>query len=689
MAYTINLTNGTIFATIPDGTVNTSSSMTLIGKNYAGYGQFLDDNFIHLLENSANTTAPSAPLTGQLWWDSTNTLLKVYSGTGGWKGLGGATASATQPSPNIVGDLWYDSTNQQLKVCSVAGNPGTFIVVGPAYSSSQGTSGAIPISINDTSATPHVVTALYANNNLVAIVSGDTTFTPAAPYSTNFPQIYKGTTVWNVGSASGNISNPGNVTLTAAGTTALTVASTGAYVTGLITATGNVLGANVNTGGLISATGNITSVANVSGGNILTGGLISATSSVTSAANITGGNVLSGGLMSATSTITAAANITGGNLITGGLISAASTIISAANVSSAGLVVGAAGASVTGNIQGGNISTPGLISAAGNVTSLYYFGNGSQLTGLSAAVSVSQIALGTSVANVTASGGNIAFTVGGVSNVMVISTTDAIAANVSVNKITHTGTNAIGNIGSASAYFQQAFVDTVNSTAINATSHIGTVVSVTGNITGGNVLGGANVNATTHTGTTVSVSGNITGGNVSATGNVTAASSLNVGAGIFNSAANGVGNIGSSSTYFNTIFAKSTSAQYADVAERFAADEFLAPGTVVELGGTAEITKSTQDLSDSVFGVISTQAAYLMNNGAGGDETHPPVAMTGRVPVQVVGTVNKGDRLVSAGEGYARAALPGEATAFNVIGRALANKTTKDLGLVEAIVTIK
>jgi hypothetical protein len=215
------------------------------------------------------------------------------------------------------------------------------------------------------------------------------------------------------------------------------------------------------------------------------------------------------------------------------------------------------------------------------------------------------------------------------------------------------------------------------------------VVSVTGNITGGNVLGGANVNATTHTGTTVSVTGNITGGNISVSGNVSAGSSLNVGAGIFNSAANGVGNIGSSSTYFNTIFAKSTSAQYADVAERFAADEFLAPGTVVELGGIAEITKSTQDLSDRVFGVISLQPAYLMNGGAGEDRTHPPVAMTGRVPVQVIGPVSKGDRLVSAGDGCARAARPGEATAFNVIGRALGHKTTADLGMVEAIVTIK
>jgi hypothetical protein len=138
-----------------------------------------------------------------------------------------------------------------------------------------------------------------------------------------------------------------------------------------------------------------------------------------------------------------------------------------------------------------------------------------------------------------------------------------------------------------------------------------------------------------------------------------------------------------------TVSGNQVNANYADVAERFAADEILAPGTVVELGGSAEITKVRNELSDSVFGVISTRAAYLMNSKAGTDETHPPVAMTGRVPVFVIGVVNKGDRLVSAGNGTARSALPGEATAFNVIGRALTSKSTADLGTVEAIVTIK
>jgi hypothetical protein len=158
---------------------------------------------------------------------------------------------------------------------------------------------------------------------------------------------------------------------------------------------------------------------------------------------------------------------------------------------------------------------------------------------------------------------------------------------------------------------------------------------------------------------------------------------------IAHSGANGVGNIGSSSSYFNQVFAQATTALYADVAERFASDVAYAPGTVVELGGSAEITKVTDDASDRVFGVISTKPAFTMNGGAGSDATHPAVAMTGRVPVQVKGAVRKGDRLISAGDGMARAALAGEATAFNVIGRALTDKLDSAIGTVEAIVTIK
>ena len=181
----------------------------------------------------------------------------------------------------------------------------------------------------------------------------------------------------------------------------------------------------------------------------------------------------------------------------------------------------------------------------------------------------------------------------------------------------------------------------------------------------------------------------ITSSSSTFTGAVTVNTGGGATAAIINGAGNAIGNIGSSSSYFNTVFAKATSALYADVAERFSADQAYESGTVVELGGTAEITLSNNELSENVFGVISTQAAYLMNSGAGTDATHPPVAMTGRVPVRTIGQVRKGDRLVSAGNGLARSAAEGEATAFNVIGRALKDKLNTDVGTVEAIVTIK
>lgn len=130
-------------------------------------------------------------------------------------------------------------------------------------------------------------------------------------------------------------------------------------------------------------------------------------------------------------------------------------------------------------------------------------------------------------------------------------------------------------------------------------------------------------------------------------------------------------------------------ATYADLAEKFEADEVLPPGTVVEIGGTKEITAVKLDLSENVFGVVSNTAAYLMNANAGSNDTHPPVALAGRVMVNVTGAINKGQRLVSAGNGMARAAQPNEVTSFNTIGRALADKLTDGEGTIEAIVMIR
>ena len=426
MAYTINLTNGTIFATIADGTINTASSMVLVGKNYAGYGEFLDENFIHLLENGSNTTAPGAPLTGQLWWDSANNLMKVYNGAT-FKTISSATAQSTAPTNNVTGDLWYDTVNAQLKVWT-----GTaFLLVGPAFTSGQGVTGAIADTITDNVSVSHVVIKLYVEDDVVGIVSKDAAFTPQAAI-TGFTTVRPGITL------------------------------------------STLVGTQVP--------------------------LFQGTASV--------------------------AQTLVGNYAPGDFI-----------------------------LKNVNQTTTGTLGVLNN-------------TGLSV-------------------GANQDFRVGVV------------------------GTTA---------------------TIYNQTSN-------------GNIAFNVNIGGTPTTVMTINgATGGISGTNISA--------------------------------------------QYADVAERFAADDVLEAGTVVELGGTNEITKVADELSENVFGVISTRAAYLMNSLAGSDTTHPAVAMTGRVPVNTVGLVRKGDRLVSAGNGVARAAQAGEATAFNVIGRSLNDKLTTELGIVEAIVKI-
>ena len=426
MAYTISLTDGALFATIADGTINTSSSMILVGKNYAGYGEFLDTNFIHLLENSSNTIAPGAPLEGQLWWDSGNSLMKVYNGIS-WKTISSATSSATAPTNNVQGDLWYDTVNQQLKVWTGA----SFLLVGPQFTAGTGTTGAIVATILDNVGGTHTVIELFVADNIVGIVSKDATFTPQTALS-GFTTVRPGIT--------------------------LSTAIAGQVPLFQGTATNSQLLNSLNSSQFMRTDA--------------------------------------------------------------------------------------------------NTATTGTLSVQNN-------------TGLS------------------------------------VGANNDFRATVSGNDVTLRNQTSGGNL-----YFG---------------------VNVAGNSTPTLVMYGAN----------------------------------------------------------GTVSGNQINANYADVAERFEADTELPPGTVVELGGSAEITQVNTDLSENVFGVISTRAAYLMNSSAGSDVTHPPVAMTGRVPVKVIGQVLKGDRLVSAGNGMARSARPGEITAFNVIGRALRDKLDTDAGTVEAIVTIK
>ena len=139
----------------------------------------------------------------------------------------------------------------------------------------------------------------------------------------------------------------------------------------------------------------------------------------------------------------------------------------------------------------------------------------------------------------------------------------------------------------------------------------------------------------------------------------------------------------------NIVHATSTSAQYADLAERYEADCETEVGDVVMLGGHAEVTKCNKELCDQVFGVVSESPAFLMNASAGNNDTHPMIALKGRVMVKIVGTGKAGDRVVSAGNGEARVAEIEECTAFNTIGRLIKHKYNEETTLTECVIGVK
>ena len=485
MSYTITTTAGATLATVTDGTVNTTStSLTLIGKNYAGYGIFLNENYIKLLENFSYSTAPSAPLTGQLWYDSTTGVLKVYNGSI-WKPISSSASGSTAPTSPVTGDLWWDSANAQLKVWSSS----AWITIGPAYTSTAGTSGAVVETVLDSGAASHVIVKFYISNTVVAILSKDQAFTPQTSIA-GFSTV-----------------NPGF--------------------------------------NLIS-------------------------SSTISNSKFTG------------------------------------------DVSNALALQGVTASQFMRNDQ--NTSTPYIITAGGGLT------------------------VGSDLDINTTSGTEV--------RLDNVATDKDLNFYVAPSSVT---TQAIRIVGSnAAVFFGGPSIQAAGTVRVAGATTLASTLSVSGNVTLSSYVLPPSPNS---------------------------------------------GTIGTSaskfaSVYATTFYGTAVTAQYADLAERFEADVPMVPGTVVELGGLKEVTAAVHELSEAVFGVISTAAGFLMNGAAGNDKTHPPIAVNGRVPVRVVGQVKKGDRLVSAGKGLARAGTRSEITAFNVIGRALDNKLTDGEGTVEAIVKL-
>ena len=187
MAYTVNKTSSGSY-TVQDGVVNTQTDLSLIGKGYAGYGELIAENFLHLLENFSNTSAPTKPISGQLWYDSTNSQLKVYTGSAFVPAGGNVPYQTSAPSTLSQGDLWIDSDTGQLYFYNGTSN----VLVGPSASTGT-TNGFIFESILDSADATQNVTKWYNDGNLIAIVSEDE-FTPKVSIS-GFATIKKGITL--------------------------------------------------------------------------------------------------------------------------------------------------------------------------------------------------------------------------------------------------------------------------------------------------------------------------------------------------------------------------------------------------------------------------------------------------------------------------------------------------------------
>ena len=596
MAYVINKFDGTPLVVLEDGTLNTSTSLGLVGRNYVGYGEIQNENFLHLLENFANNAPPPVPLAGQTWYNKTTESLNVYTGAT-WVSINSATISNTEPTAT-AGSLWYNSLTNQLFLYNVD----KWTLIGPEAIEGFGSTRLLSETIIDASDNIRPVIKILIDDVVIAIISKDNFIIGPTNLVPNFSNIRSGITLASNQSLSGQV------------------------------------------------VGNASTATKLETGNTVNGVVFDGSKSITIKSSTTNflrrGDYLSGPDFDGSSEITWNVDATPSNSI--GKVVARD---SAGNFS-AGTIT----ANLIGNVVGNVTATSGTSQfnrvQANEFVGATLTGNAFSATRLQTARRINGINFdGTQDITIPVNSLNITGT--------------QLSPNVVESSLT-----SLGILNSAK--IQDAGLVIGNNDDIR----IAINQSQTPTIFIENTRGLA-----------ISIADSKQAGARADFQFIPSDLALMMGGSedpAFIGDINSKCNIGLPTKTFANVYADNfegiaSKARYADLAENYLADAGYEPGTVLEFGGELEVTLASES-SQRVAGIISSNPAYLMNSECQG--THVvALALQGRVPCKVRGTVKKGDILISAGDGFAR-------TCVNPLIGTVIGKSLEDFDGFEGVIEV-
>lgn len=603
MAYQVNKFNGETLVNVSDGTVDTTTDLRLVGKNYAGYGEIQNENFVHLLENFSNTTAPPKAITGQIWYDSSSTIkkLKYYDGSR-WKSASGAEVSSSAPTGLSTGDFWWDTVAKQLYAWT-----GTeFALIGPEASPDLGSSiisAAVVKGTSNTDIGPHTILKVITDDKVIGIFSR-TAFTLDNGQNPieDFTVIKKGFTLSK--SQSGVSTDDYVMWGTAQNANLLGGVPASSFLQvgdnefeqevvfkdpGLTVGDGNDLRVRVENGDEViveNRVGNpitfrITVTENTDERDIAvirSTGIFPGTNNSYKLGGTVGLETLRWSEVWATTFNGALTGNVTGNVVgsvTGNVLATDTTVMINGTTKTIGFIGAQLVGTLTGNVTGSSAQAT----------------NALQLNSLSPSVSIP---------------------VGSIQSIPVRDASGNITANQFIGISDNTDRMRINDAAS----------DSVWNSGVTSTQY----------------------RSAKTTKTAYTIAARDAGGNLSA----------------------------------NVFDGTATAAQYADLAEKYLADQNYPIGTVMSVGGSKEVTQSSY--GDLAIGVISENPAFMMNKDLEGGVY---IALKGRVPVRVHGVVKKGDRLIASNGGVA---VAGVSHSNEVFAISLESSNTTDEKLIEAVI---